>query len=64
MHWCANETMALMAMIPILGYLVRKIQVWYHMKFKHGCHDEKCQQLQDELECKDCHESKEQKQIS
>jgi hypothetical protein len=30
MHWCADETMALMASIPFLGYALRRLHAWWH----------------------------------
>jgi len=50
MHWCANETMALMAMLPVVGYLFRKIQVWYHSKFHKElpCACEPCEKCEEE----------------
>lgn len=39
MHWCIEETMMLMSAIPMVAYLFRKIQTWFHIncacKHKH-----------------------------
>lgn len=43
MHWCMDETLALMAMIPFIGIIFAKIHNWWHAKFGHKCHEESCQ---------------------
>lgn len=50
MHWCANETMAVMAMIPVLGYIFRKLQVWYHDKYHKSdpCPCDHCEECEEE----------------
>lgn len=42
MHWCMDETLAVLAMIPFIGYLFRKLHVWYHTKMEHLCHEKHC----------------------
>lgn len=42
MHWCMDETLALLAMIPFIGYLFRKLHVWWHTKIAHTCHEKHC----------------------
>lgn len=42
-HWCMDETMMVMAMIPFIGAFFRRIHVWYHVKFNHSCHKDNCQ---------------------
>lgn len=42
MHWCMDETLALLAMIPFIGYLFRKLHVWWHTKVAHLCHAKHC----------------------
>jgi hypothetical protein len=42
MHWCMDETLALMSMIPFLGYLFRRVHVWWHTKTHHECHEKDC----------------------
>jgi hypothetical protein len=42
MHWCMDETLALLAMIPFIGYMFRKLHVWYHSKMGHTCHEKHC----------------------
>ncbi len=56
MHWCMDETLALMAMIPFIGIIFAKIHNWWHAKFGHKCHEESCQETHAEhegLEIKD-----------
>ena len=38
MHWCYQETeavLALLALLPFIGIFFRKIHGWYHLKFNH-----------------------------
>ena len=42
MHWCMDETLALLAMIPFIGYMFRKLHVWWHTKVGHTCHEKHC----------------------
>lgn len=42
MHWCMDETLALLAMIPFIGYLFRKLHIWWHTKILHTCHEKHC----------------------
>lgn len=42
MHWCMDETLAVLAMIPFIGYFFRKLHVWYHSKMGHTCHEKHC----------------------
>lgn len=42
MHWCMDETLAVLAMIPFIGYFFRKLHVWWHKHFHHPCHEEGC----------------------
>lgn len=42
MHWCMDETLALLAMIPFIGYMFRKLHVWWHTKIDHTCHEKHC----------------------
>lgn len=48
MHWCIDETMALMAMLPFIGYYFRKAHLWYHAKFHHKCHTKSCNETHPE----------------
>jgi hypothetical protein len=43
MHWCMDETLAVLAMIPFIGYFFRKIHAWYHAKMGHVCHEKHCE---------------------
>lgn len=36
MHWCQDETFALMMLIPGLTVLVNRIRAWWYKK--HECH--------------------------
>jgi hypothetical protein len=42
MHWCMDETLAVLAMIPFIGYFFRKLHIWYHTKLGHTCHEKHC----------------------
>lgn len=42
MHWCMDETLAFLAMIPFIGYFFRKLHAWYHAKMGHACHEKHC----------------------
>lgn len=42
MHWCMDETLALLSVLPFIGYLFGKLHVWYHAKFHHKCHEKNC----------------------
>lgn len=42
MHWCMDETLAVLAMIPFIGYFFRKLHAWYHSKMGHVCHEKHC----------------------
>lgn len=37
-HFCADEMLMLMAMIPFIGIFFRRLHVWWHSKFNHKCH--------------------------
>lgn len=42
-HFCADEMIMIMAMIPFIGAFFKKVHLWYHVKFHHHCHiDSKC----------------------
>lgn len=42
MHWCMDETLAVLAMIPFIGFFFAKIHAWWHKHFHHKCHEEGC----------------------
>lgn len=42
MHWCADETLAAMSAVPVVGYFFRRVHNWYHSKMHHKCHHEGC----------------------
>jgi len=37
-HFCADELLMILAMIPFIGAAFHKVHVWYHKKFKHKDH--------------------------
>lgn len=51
MHWCMDETLAVLAMIPFIGYFFRKLHIWWHKHFNHKCHEDGC----DETHLEHCH---------
>lgn len=42
-HFCTDELIAIIAMLPFIGYYFNKLHTWYHLKFKHKCHEISCQ---------------------
>jgi len=38
-HFCIDEAMMIMAMIPFIGIYFKKLHLWYHTKVKHRSHD-------------------------
>lgn len=50
MHWCMDETLALMAVLPFVGMFFRRMHTWYHIKFGHKCHEETCDEKHAEHE--------------
>jgi len=42
MHWCADETFALLALLPFVGIYFYRLHAWYHKKFNHKCHTHNC----------------------
>jgi hypothetical protein len=44
MHWCMDETLALLSVIPFIGYFFAKLHNWWHTKFGHKCHEDSCQE--------------------
>jgi len=41
-HWCADESIAAMSTVPVIGFLFRKVHKWYHKVSHHKCHNEGC----------------------
>jgi hypothetical protein len=37
-----DETLALLSVLPFLGYFFSKLHAWWHSKFHHKCHEESC----------------------
>lgn len=56
MHWCMDETLAVLAMIPLIGYFFRKLHIWWHTKFHHKCHEEGCNSDHVEHTEEECHD--------
>src|ERR1700722_15840619 len=42
MHWCSDESLAVLSAIPVVGYYFRKLHIWYHNKSHHPCHEKQC----------------------
>ena len=42
MHWCMDETLALLSVLPFIGYFFTKLHIWWHKKHHHPCHEEGC----------------------
>ena len=38
-HWCYQETEALFAAVPFVGYYLRKVHYWWHSLRKHNHQD-------------------------
>ena len=43
MHWCQDETYAVMSGVPVVGYFFKRIHKWYHNKTHHKCHHQGCE---------------------
>ncbi len=40
MHFCHQELIAIMSIIPFIGIFCKTLHVWYKAKFiQHKCHD-------------------------
>jgi len=39
-----DETLALLSVIPFIGYFFTKLHLWWHAKFHHKCHEEGCKE--------------------
>ena len=42
MHWCNDESLALMSVIPFIGVYFRRAHAWLHSKLNHKCHTKGC----------------------
>lgn len=51
MHWCIDETLALLSIIPFMGYFFGKLHAWWHVRFSHKCHEKNCNQVHN-IHCK------------
>lgn len=41
-HFCMDEVIMIMAMLPFIGAAFRKLHVKWHSKFNHKCHEKTC----------------------
>ena len=41
-HFCSDELLMILAMIPFIGIFFTKIHNWWHLKFGHKCHEKGC----------------------
>jgi hypothetical protein len=41
-HFCGDELIALMAMLPFIGVFFQRVHVWWHTKIAHKCHTKEC----------------------
>jgi hypothetical protein len=41
-HFCTDELLALLAMLPVIGLLFRRMHTWWHNHFHHKCHEPGC----------------------
>lgn len=37
-HFCQDELLMLFSAIPMVGFIFKKIHMWYHKHFKNKCH--------------------------
>jgi hypothetical protein len=37
-HFCMDEVLMIMAMLPFIGVFFRRVHAWWHSKFNHQCH--------------------------
>lgn len=37
MHWCHEEMLALLSLIPFATYYVAYLRAWWHAKYGHKC---------------------------
>jgi len=37
-HFCMDEVLMIMAMLPFIGVFFRRVHAWWHGKFNHRCH--------------------------
>jgi hypothetical protein len=41
-HFCSDELFMLMSALPFIGFAAKNLHTWYHVKFKHKCHEKTC----------------------
>jgi hypothetical protein len=51
-HFCMDEVLLIMALIPFIGLWFAKLHAWYHVKFGHKCHEKTCSDVHMEHEKK------------
>jgi hypothetical protein len=49
MHFCADEMLMIMSMVPFVGAAFSKLHAWWHVKNGHHCHTD--------VSCKESHAS-------
>ena len=42
MHWCMDETLAVLALLPVIGFFFKKLHARWHTHHHHKCHEEGC----------------------
>jgi len=48
-HFCMDEVLMIMAMIPFVGVAFRKAHAWWHSKFKHDSHQPRSEKRHEEV---------------
>ena len=41
-HFCSEEIVYLLSIIPFIGIFFRRFHAWYHTKLNHKCHEKTC----------------------
>lgn len=41
-HFCTDELLAILALIPFIGIFFGKLHTWWHKHFHHKCHEKDC----------------------
>ena len=41
-HFCYDELLMIMIMLPFIGAFFKKVHAWYHAKNHHKCHHDGC----------------------
>jgi len=56
MHWCMDETLALLALLPFMHVTVAKLRVWWHHRHTACAHPENHEKQENQAR-QDSHES-------